>query len=447
MTGVAPLATAEVASSADLAGAAPPADLAGMTFPATAGAAPLAVVEVASSTDSMEVAGSPSVCGSQCAYDCLVPDDYVTEPDVVVFPESIELGDPTVVVPPVVGVEMSATKECHGDRDLKCTRGRVGVDWRPEEQESPKENNEAIVVGAVGSGAPWFLTVWAEGTEVKFMIDTGCQVTILVTFERMCASDPRVRSRLRPFGRRLISADSSSLMVRGELDITIAFPGLSCQMVLVVASIGSEGLLGTEALPSCLPHQLDLRMGQLWADGQLHQQRQAARASAHITSSLVLPPDSEIVAPVSIRSPSGIQPGRCSLIEPKIAITENYGVLVGRTLVDASEWSASFLLVNPSSDIVVLPSFSGVGELVPLSAVLVARSAVVSPGVGQTLPEHLENIVEGSHPSWGLEGRAIKAPEYAHMFPAPGEPVTRQFGVGHVDSLRLVSGPVYKRCW
>ena len=158
------------------------------------------------------------------------------------------------------------------------------------------------------------------------MIGPGCQVTILATsvFERMCASDPRVRSRLRP-------------------------------------SIGSEGLLGTEALQSCL-HQLDLRTGQLWVDGQstlqLHQPRQAAQSSAHLTNSLVLLTDSEIVAPVSIRSPSGIQPGRCSLIEPKIAITESYGVLVGRILVDASEWSASVILVNPGSDVVVLPSFS-----------------------------------------------------------------------------------------
>ena len=32
----------------------------------------------------------------------------------------------------------------------------------------PRENDEAIVVGAVGSGAPWFLTGWAEGTEVEF---------------------------------------------------------------------------------------------------------------------------------------------------------------------------------------------------------------------------------------------------------------------------------------
>ena len=45
--------------------------------------------------------------------------------------------------------------------------------------------------------------------------------------------------------------------------VTVVFPGLSCDMLLVVASIGSDGLLGTEALQSCLPHQLDLRTGQL----------------------------------------------------------------------------------------------------------------------------------------------------------------------------------------
>ena len=58
-------------------------------------------------------------------------------------------------------------------------------------------------VGAVWSGAPWFLTGWAEGAEVELMIDAGCQVNILATsvFERMCASDPRIRCRLRPYQR------------------------------------------------------------------------------------------------------------------------------------------------------------------------------------------------------------------------------------------------------
>ena len=63
----------------------------------------------------------------------------------------------------------------------------------------------------------------------------------------MCVSDPQVRSRLRPCGRRLVSADSSPLTVGGELEMTIVFPGLSCDMLLVVASIGSVGLLGTDS--------------------------------------------------------------------------------------------------------------------------------------------------------------------------------------------------------
>ena len=57
-------------------------------------------------------------------------------------------------------------------------------------------------------------------------------------------------------------------------------------MWCVVAAIGTDGLLGTEALQSCLPHQLDLRTGQLWADGrstlQLHQQRSPPVASCSL---------------------------------------------------------------------------------------------------------------------------------------------------------------------
>ena len=107
----------------------------------------------------------------------------------------------------------------------------------------PEEEHKDIVVGAIGTGAPWFFTGWAEGTEVEFIIDNGCQVTILamLVFERMCATDPQFGYPLRPCRRQLVSADSSSLLVRGELDMTIVFPGLQCEMVLVVASIGFGG--------------------------------------------------------------------------------------------------------------------------------------------------------------------------------------------------------------
>ena len=41
---------------------------------------------------------------------------------------------------------------------------------------------EAIIVGALGSAAPWFLMGWTNEVEVEFMIDTGCQMTILATY-------------------------------------------------------------------------------------------------------------------------------------------------------------------------------------------------------------------------------------------------------------------------
>ena len=63
------------------------------------------------------------------------------------------------------------------------------MDW-PENTGSRPNSGQAIVVGAIGSAAPWFLTGWAH--EVEFMIDTGCQMTILSTmvFQRMCTVYP-----------------------------------------------------------------------------------------------------------------------------------------------------------------------------------------------------------------------------------------------------------------
>ena len=69
-------------------------------------------------------------------------------------------------------------------------------DVQMEDRQLPPGEEEAIVLGAVGSAAPWFLTGWADEVEIKFMIDTGCQVTILAAsvFEHMCTSDPQMRA-------------------------------------------------------------------------------------------------------------------------------------------------------------------------------------------------------------------------------------------------------------
>ena len=290
---------------------------------------------------------------------------------------------------------------------------------------------DAIMVGVVGSAAPWFLTGWTNDVEVEFMIDTGCQVTILATsvFKKMCEIHPQLRTGLVPCAQRLVSADSSPLMVLGRINLNVAFPGLRCDMCCVVASIGSDGLLGTEALQSCLPHQLDLRTGQLWADGrstlQLHQQKPTPKVSGSLITAVVLPPDSEVVANFSI---DGGQLGTCALIDPNWNLTEDFGVVVGHTLVDATTPSASVLIINPNAEEVVLPCGSHIGDLVPVLAVSVARSDLQLPiKMTAVLPDYLEDIVKGSHTSLGDTGRQSLCDllhRYEHVFPAPGEPVT-----------------------
>ena len=140
----------------------------------------------------------------------------MTESDAVVLSDGVELGNPTVVALLMMGVTLSVASGSRRDPDLVCSDGRADGNTRTEGLDFPQDNNKAIVVGAVGSGDPWFLTGWAEGMEMEYKIDTGCQVTILATlvFERMCTSDPRVQSRLHQCERPLILADSSPLMVR-----------------------------------------------------------------------------------------------------------------------------------------------------------------------------------------------------------------------------------------
>ena len=102
-------------------------------------------------------------------------------------------------------------------------------------------------------------------------------------------------------------------------------------------------------------------------------------------------------------------------------------MIVGHTLVDASSWTASVLMVNPNAEEVVLPSFNCVGKLVPVSVMSVA---LADPGLPNeehvNLPEHLEEIIAGSHPSLGDSGRQLLRDllyRYRHVFPAPGDPV------------------------
>ena len=99
-------------------------------------------------------------------------------------------------------------------------------------------------------------------------------------------------------------------------------------------------------------------------------------------------------------------------------------MLDGRSLVDTSNWSAKVLVINLGSDVVVLPPFSCVGDVVQVSAVTVARtlSTRLEATPHGPLPPHLEDIVAGTHPSLAVDGRVSLTDllhKYNHVFPVP----------------------------
>ena len=98
--------------------------------------------------------------------------------------------------------------------------------------EPDPEEGDAIMVGVVGSAAPWYLTGWTNDVEVEFMIDTGCQVTILATsvFHKMCDIHPEVKFGLVPCTQRLVSADTSPLTVIGRINLNVDKKGCAIRV-------------------------------------------------------------------------------------------------------------------------------------------------------------------------------------------------------------------------
>ena len=145
---------------------------------------------------------------------------------------------------------------------------------------------------------------------------------------------------------------------------------------------------------------------------------------------------------------SGIRPHGCTLVEPARCLIEEYGVVVGHTLVDASSGSGSVLIVNPNAEVVVLPGLTLIGKLVLVAAISVAIEYTGPPNNGPVaLSEYLEEIVKGSHPSMGDAGRQLLRDllfHYRHVFPAPGEPVTGRTKTVQHDIITTDAQPV--RC-
>ena len=147
--------------------------------------------------------------------------------------------------------ENKKSEERSLSESLEQSRQNLAGSEQLEYTESRPDSGEAIVVGAIGSAAPWFLTGWAHDVEIEFMIDTGCQVTILsaTVFQRMCVVKPEVGSALQVCRRRLVSADSSN-STPAWTDCAGLSPELCCwRLQIGNLSVDTDGRLWRKRAP------------------------------------------------------------------------------------------------------------------------------------------------------------------------------------------------------
>ena len=129
-------------------------------------------------------------------------------------PTSGSRSEPFVLkpVPDAIAEKRKSEERSLSERSWQTRQSAAQTD-QPEYTGSRPESGEAIVVGAIGSAAPWFLTGWAHEVEIEFVIDTGCQVTILsaTVFHRMCVVNPEVADLPTPAGiSGLLSPDGAA---------------------------------------------------------------------------------------------------------------------------------------------------------------------------------------------------------------------------------------------
>ena len=133
-------------------------------------------VGATSSANPASVVTTGVAFSEKCRDSVVIPSDCVCDYDEIAeVASSVELyGNVTVSVAPTADMDSvftagASSVEDYQERNVLPS----GIGRSPADTDESIVELEAIVVGAVGTGAPWFLIGWAEGTKVEFMIDTG----------------------------------------------------------------------------------------------------------------------------------------------------------------------------------------------------------------------------------------------------------------------------------
>ena len=303
---------------------------------------------------------------------------------------------------------------------------------RPDSVNADHVDDSVLHISGAGH---WFLEGWIGDHSVEFLFDSGSSVTAMS--DSLCQTLVRTGAPVGAFGRTsrtLHSANGTRIGVSGCSHCVVSFMGLQTEFPILLCDLaaGTDAIIGTDILGSVLPHTLDIKNGLLLTDGgvslQLHRIDTALSGRVFMVGHCSIPPYSEAVLHCTVQTAGGRPMPSSGLLEGLTLFAENTGLVVGRTLVNPSEWSVLVLVSNFSQDTVMVEPFSEVGMVAHISAIQSVTEPLCRPSCSsESLPTHLHDLLDQTSRDLDSAQQRQLANvllQYSDFFPRAGSTLT-----------------------
>ena len=231
------------------------------------------------------------------------------------------------------------------------------------------ENDFHIVVNraaAVTVKAPLLVM----GKEVKAVIDTGAEVTVL-SESLYNALPPDLKPELRKTSRGLVLAESNNVMkTHGFADVQITLGSQQFHWPVYVAPIGDDLLLGCDLIDEkdiTLNTKRGLQINNEWVNCDVFIKAEKTPAKVTIKRSVTIPANYELV--ITAKSDGNkVTDSQCGILEP---ISEDKrSIIVARTLVDPGGRGIPIRILNILNNPVRLKKGYLIGEINPIEELI-----------------------------------------------------------------------------
>ena len=263
-------------------------------------------------------------------------------------------------------------------------------------------------VSAIQPRESWYLAGWIGDSPIDFLVDPGAVVSAisLQSYEKLVESNAII-TPMKAMHLELEAANKSDMKVHGMCNLELCVHGLIIEIDAVVVDLNCHAILGMDILgdASKLPFILDLVKGTLSGGGyetiQLHRFQAATECFVETTDSVCIPPHSEVMLWAKLKTNNGRKGPTAGVVLALQTFVQEFGLLVGRSLVraDADDWSIPVLIYNSdpctrkpadcTCNPVIIPAQTRIARVEEIQAIQHIGSRETEMNTEERLPPHL----------------------------------------------------------